>query len=529
MQTEKLTRLLSLTLFIVITTSLISSLFYKEQWLWLDEVLSYLLVSDPSITHMNAAVISGMDANPPLFPNLYWLLGQGISLNPLFLRAVSVVLFALTVTLFYRYTTRLIGNAVTNFFLITFIVALTYLNLTLATQVRTYALFLLIGWGYFVTMQRLSVSPGKATWLIGHYVVGVLLIFTHNFGLFYVAASGVFFAGLWGWSTQRAYRLVLATHGLIGLSWLVSWYPAFTIQTQAGKPHSWIPLPTVASFFRIVGELAPTLSSNLEYRPGLLVLPVLRFILIGGLFLYIVRPRLTQSFRVIQQDPAFMFYLLSGWIYLSVISLALVVSLVHTSVFLSRYLWPSHLLVIYQLVYAWYYVGTRWSVRSFASGRLLPLVAVYALLLWGFLFYQNKKGGVIFTGGILTYLPQLNPRYPVFFESAHYFLPIWFQDKTVNARYLLNWETASNPANVLNATVEYKILEAVRAHYHIPAILTDQRLFPSGPSHFYVIDEGNRYQIEEFIQKGRVKIIRQLPIALPGHRILECILQAPSK
>jgi hypothetical protein len=157
------------------------------------------------------------------------------------------------------------------------------------------------------------------------------------------------------------------------------------------------------------------------------------------------------------------------------------------------------------------------------------VVAVYALLLWGFLFYQNKKGGIIFTGGILTYLPQLDPQYPVFFESAHYFLPIWFQDKAVNARYLLNWETANNPTNVLNATVEYKILEAVRTHYHIAAILTDHQTFPSTLNHFYVIDESNRYQIEDFIKRGRVKIIRQLPIALAGHRILECSLQSPTE
>ncbi|RYF47584.1 MAG: hypothetical protein EOO39_48165 [Cytophagaceae bacterium] len=59
--------------------------------------------------------------------------------------------------------------------------------------------------------------------------------------------------------------------------------------------------------------------------------------------------------------------------------------------------------------------------------------------------------------------------------------------------------------------------------------MTKQDFNPANVPHFYVVDESSIYQIEDFIKKGRVKIIRQLPIALAGHRILECILQAPSK
>ncbi|QJD77494.1 hypothetical protein [Spirosoma rhododendri] len=523
-QPEKLTKWLSVGLFVILIGGLIPSLFYKEQWLWLDEVLSYLLVSDPSLTHMNDAIVSGMDANPPLFPNLYWLIGHGISLNPIFLRAVSVLLFASTIALFYRYVTSLIGTPVTNFVLITLIVSLTYLNVTLATQVRAYAVFLLIGFGYFIALQRLIGAPSRISWLLAQYGLGLLLVFTHNFGLFYVAVSGAFFVVLWLWSGQRTYLLVLATHGLIALSWLLLWYPEFAIQTQAGKPHSWIPLPTVTSFFRIAGELAPTLSAKLEMKPGMLTLTILRFVLVVGLFAYIAIPRLRKPFSTIKTDPAFGLYLLSGWIYIGVLAIAVGVSLVHTSVFLSRYLWPSHLLLVYQLLYAWYALGGRWTVWVFDSVWVRRAIPVYALLLVGFLFYQNKKGGIPFTDGIMRYMPQLDSRYPVLFESAHYFLPIWFQDKGVNAHYLLNWKTANDKDNILNATVEYKILEAVRNNYHINNILPEHSLAHYATSHFYVIDESNRYQVEDFIRKGSIRVVRQLPIDLPGHRILECVI-----
>ncbi|MFD2937193.1 hypothetical protein [Spirosoma flavum] len=523
---KKETLILSIVLAVTLSLSLIVSLFFKEQWLWMDEVLSYILISDPSIAHLNDAVVSGMDANPPLFANIYWFIGHAISLDPQFLRSVSVVIFAITIALFYDYTTTLIGKPVTNFVLITAIVSLTYLNLTLSTQVRAYALFLLVGFSYFVSLHRLISSPDRLGLLTTFSLTGVLLVFAHNFGLFYLAASGAFFVGLFLWSRQRDYLLVLAAHGLIVLVWLLIWYPNFVIQTNAGKPHSWIPLPTFQSFFNTVGELVPTVSASLEHQSLFQFLPILRFLFVTGLWLYLILPRLKQGFQTIKDDKAFTLYLLSGCIYLTTIAISLVVTLVHTSVFISRYLWPGHLLLIYQLVYAYYnFFGSR-SIRArtptVISRLLLP---VYTLLLAGFLFYQNRKI-VVFPSGILSYLPQLNKQYPVFVETADYFLPIWFHDKTTKIRYLLDWQTAATEGNILSATVEHKILKSVREKYDVPNILSTQQFNRVTVPHFYVIDESSNYQIEHFIQNGQVHVIRQLPIGIKGHRILECTLKS---
>lgn len=520
------TRWLSLALLLVVSVSLISSLFFKEKWLWMDEVLSYILISDPSIAHMNDALVSSMDQNPPVFPNVYWVLGHLVSENPQFLRAATVVTFALTLMLFYRYTTELIGTPVTNFVLITAVVAFTYLNLSLSTQIRGYSLFLFVCIGYFVVIHRLITSPGQAGLVIAFGLLALLLVFTHSFGLFYAAASGAFFAGLLLWSKNRQYVLVLAVHVLVLLVWLVVWYPNFVIQTEAGKPHSWIPIPTFSSFFTIVGELAPSISSSLERRSVFQVLPFLRFFLIVGLWVYIALPRLMKSnFRVLIRDKAFTFYLLAGFFYLVPIAISLGVSLFFRSVFISRYLWPGHLLVVYQLVYAFYFFRSRWQIgttRLAFATRLLPL---YILLLAGFMFYQNRKI-IAFPSGVLSYLPQLDKRYPVFVETADYFLPIWFHDKKTKIRYLLDWETAMNKSNILQATVAHKVLKSVREKYHVTNIMTEQDFHRSIVPHFYVIDESSNYQIEHFIKNGRVQIIRELPIGIKGHRILECTLRS---
>jgi hypothetical protein len=509
------TRLLSAGLLLVFCVSLITSLFFKEKWLWMDEVLSYLLVSDPSISHLNDAVVSGMDANPPLFANLYWFIGHYISLNPQFLRAVSIVIFTVTVILFYVYTTSLLGTPVSNFVAITALIALTYLNLSLSTQIRTYSLFLLISYVHFIYIHRLISEPTRVNLLIGCFISGLLLVFTHNFGLFYLAATGAFVLFVFLRLKERQYLFVLGTLGLIVLVWLVVWYPSFVIQTDAGKPHSWIPKPTFLSFFETVGELAPNLSSGLERQFP--VLAILRFGLVIGLFVYVVSQRLRNGFEAVIKDKAFQFYLLAGFVYFGVIGIALVVTFVHTSVFLSRYLWPSHLLLVYQLLYAGYYMLGNRRLPAFTV-RLVP---VYGLLIAAFLFYQNRKVS-IFPSGVLSYLPQLDKRYPVFVETADYFLPIWIHDKSVRVCYLLDWEAASKEGNMLNATVEHKILKSVREKYGVDNVVTLDRFNRKNFPHFYVVDEDSQFQIEQYLQNGQVKVVNKLPIAIKGHQILEC-------
>ena len=533
--------LLPVGLFLVLTVPLLASLFFREPWLWMDEVISYTLLTDPSLAHVNRAVVSGLDANPPLFVNLYWLLGHGISTDIVFLKSLSIGLFGLTVVLFFRYINQLVGTPPVNFVVLTGIFSLTFLNYVLATQIRTYALYTLLTVGFMLSAHRLIHTPGSLNWLLVHLGLGFLVLMSHNVGLFYVAASLGFFGLLWLWSGQRSYGWIAAAHLVCFGLWFVVWYPQFAIQAEAGKPHSWIPVPTFLSFFSTVGELLPSLSSQLEHIPALAWLPVARVLLVVGLFGYVALPRLRGGFRAVQTDPAFSFFLLSCLITVGVLVMALGVSLVHTSVFLSRYFWPSHLLLSYGLLYAGYALLPSLRPRLRAWPRLgtlfqagsasIPFLAVYGLLLLGFLFVQSRKVK-LFPSSIVPYLSQLNPRYPVFFESADYFLPIWHYH-LAPARYLLDWPSANAPGNLPNATVDYNIINGLRTHYGVRAALPSSQFLGekalSGPDlapngHFYVVDEASRYQIERLINDHHVRVLRRLPISIAGHQLLECSL-----
>lgn len=499
-----------------LSVTLIISMFFKESWLWMDEVLAYTLLSDPSLAHMNNAIISNLDANPPLFFNVYWVLGHSISLNPYFLRAVSIVLFAVTIALLHRYTTRLVGTARVNFVLFLLVTSLTYLNFTLSTQIRSYSFYLILSCAYFMVAHQLIRYPAKAVLLGLHLLVGLALVMTHNFGSFYVGASLSFFGLLWLWSKQRAYGVVLLSHALVFGLWFLLWFPNFRVQSQAAKPHTWIPLPTVLSFFNTLGELVPNLSARIEQLPGLTFLPMVRVAAVVGLFLYIALPRLKQGFRALIADEAFSFYVLSGYIALTVAGMTLLVSYGYKSVFLSRYQWPTFLLVLFQFTYAYHhFVGARQRSR-----HLTWLLSLSVIAMLGFMFYQNKKL-VLFPKAIVSYLPNNQAHYPVFFESADYFLPLHHYN-IANAHFLLSWQTALLPANIPNATVDYKIVESLHDKYGVDAAVPVSQFTKAHFPHFYVVDEASRYQIEDFIAHGRVKVIRSIPIPIKGHRLLEC-------
>ncbi|MFD1871849.1 hypothetical protein [Hymenobacter bucti] len=506
---------LSVAILIILAAGLIVSLFFKERWLWMDEVSSYVLLSDASLAHANKAVVSGLEANPPLTMNAYWLLGHGISMSPLFLRSCSVVFFALTVALFYRYITGLLGRPVANFVVLTGFVCLTYLNFTLATQVRSYALFSLLHMLFFLNSHRLTTAPTRLGVLLLEVALGTAVVYAHNFGLLYVATMAAFFFGLLLWSRRWEYLRVLGALAAVAGIWFGGWFTNFRLQSQIGKPHSWIPLPTLQSFFHTVGDLLPTVSASLEARPYLQFLPVLRVAAVVGLILYLGVPRLRQGYADLVKDPAALFFLQASFVALGTTVLTLVASFTVASVFLNRYMWPNHLLFAAVVIYAYHYFFRAGTV----PGRGLWLPA-YAVLLLPFIFYQNRKT-VIFPSVILPPLAGLNPQYPLFFESADYFLPVWYQHLRPNTYFLLDWPAALK-SPTLSSTIDYGIIVSLRNIYHVPQVVRLNEFNTQRFPRFYVMDQRSHYQIEEFLETGQVRVVRTIPTSIAGHRILEC-------
>jgi hypothetical protein len=358
-------------------------------------------------------------------------------------------------------------------------------------------------------------NPKNKSLLIGNFILATALIFTHNFGAFYVAVSFSFFCVLLIWSKYRNYIYVLAAHILSVFVWLLIWFPNFQIQSQTGKPHTWIPPLTFFTFFRTLGDLIPTISSQLEQQAK--ILPIIRVLVVVTVFLCIAIPKLKLGFKKFIGDKAFSFYILAGYVSFMTAGLSMLVSLVYMSVFLSRYQWISHLLIIFQIIYAY----NLWAYKVRYPQFVVRLVPVYIAAIGAFMFYQNKKIS-IFPSGILSYLPQLDKRYPVFFESADYFFPIWHH-QNVDAHYLLNWDAALAKDNMLNATVDHKMALSLREEYDVNKVVYVDELKQKRFSHFYIVDEFSRKQFDSLIRENKIKVVRVIPVGIAGHRILECI------
>src|SRR4051812_44311787 len=101
-------------------------------------------------------------------------------------------------------------------------------------------------------------------------------------------------------------------------------------------------------------------------------------------------------------------------------------------------------------------------------------------------------------------LPGLEPSYPVFVETAGYFLPIWFHRKDVPVRYLRDRESAFRPGNLLSTTVEHQILKSTREKYGVPGIVPLAEFTAETYPHFYVVDEAAIYGMERLVENGQI-------------------------
>lgn len=516
----RLTNRYSLALLGVLGVGLTASLWLRHRWLWQDEVISYVYLTTPSLGALHRALAGSLDANPPLFLDVYWLLGH-VSLHPQFLRAVSVGLFALTIALFYRYTTQRLGRPTTNFMVLTLFICATNLDYRLAIQVRGYSLFLLLNWLFFVSTHRLALAPGRRGQLLVHGLLATALAFVHNYGLFYVATAGAFFLVLAGWTRRWEYLWALGAQAVAGGLWLVGWFPTFQVQSQSGKPYSWIPAPTIDLFFRTVCELLPLHFDVFEANPYFRWLPMVRVAGLAWLLVVVGRPLLRRGPAALLQQPAHLMVVLAGFVAVGSTAVALAVSVAVVPVFISRYLWFNHLLFALIALQAYYRfarpgVGAAWR----------PLMPAYVVLLVVVVAYRSSRT-MLFSADIIGSTKALNPRYPLFFESVDYFLPIWHQRLHPQPRFLLDWPGALRSTSH-NAVSDYHEMETLRANFGVPQVVAPAEFTGTRFPRFYVVDEPGRYQIEGFVAAGRVRVLRVLPTSVADQHILECVFADPA-
>ncbi|RRB02046.1 hypothetical protein [Larkinella rosea] len=494
----------SFFLFLIMAVALATSTALKDHRLWLDEILSMILLSEDSFTHRIQAITTGIDANPPLFILLYSLFGRG----ELTLKIISILFFAGGVSVISGYLSGLTKKPMLVFVLTLIIVALTSMNYNLSSQIRNYSLFLFLSALYFTDLFRFVVNPKGRALLVRLSVWGMLLAFAHNFGLIYIAASMGVLALLTLWAKDARYLSGVAVGLLIFCLWVVIWYPHFLIQADTGKPFGWIKLPTFTSFLVTVDSLLPRIPVLSETSLYIIIPKVLAF---AGFFLAGLWRSLKAGFRETFRDPVRITFLASALLFWMVFALTLLISFGFTPIFYSRYFWPSHLLVIVQIVYL-----CRNS-PVVAMPRFYPyLIGIFAISAGAYLFRQNRKV-TLFPDYLETLSKAIPARFPVFFETGSDFLTADYYGLS-DAHYLLNWKVSLKNHDTLG----FKIIGAIQREYDKGEVVSELSFTKDRFPRFYVVDKTSHHLFEQYIDSGVLRVRSVKGGAVAGYRILEC-------
>ncbi len=200
---------------------------------WLDEANTILMAGRPPVALLDALT---RDGNPPLYYVIlhYWMVLFGDGERSV--RSLSAILGASLSPALYLAALRLAGRTAAA---VSGLLALAFpLHVYYSQQARMYSLLPVLALGFVVAFLEAVTRADKPLrrWLLV-VLAGIAVIWTHNYGLFLVAAAPFAFV-LCGPRTAVATRrlgLALAAIGLLDLLWL----PVVVRQAASGV-GAWI-------------------------------------------------------------------------------------------------------------------------------------------------------------------------------------------------------------------------------------------------------------------------------------------------
>ena len=407
----------------------------RHRILWSDELFAWTLLTDPSFHHMLSSWRAGADSGGIGFYLLgrVWidLFGKSDMAFSAFSAIDCFIAFAfawLTLRRIYRQEFVLAILFVTWFGSDTILWQM--------IQARFYGMLLAgVAFVLFTTVRStdelFTHSDQRNSTLFLNFAANVLLVSAHPLGIVY---SAIILCGT-AMSDLLHHRRRLFLYATSVLSWTAIWFSRENMQSTAnvGKPHFWTTTPHPIDLLKMY---QPDAVSYILY-------PVLLFLLITLLWPS-RRHRLFHDFLERSQ------VLIPGMILTAAPVALWILSQRGTSLFVDRYLIPFTLGVAI--------LGLEALTQLFPSGlsdaRLWARLGCAALL--AFLLFCSAKESIQdypktalvppfdFTETLAAQIPS---GLPVVFERPDIFHIMLFQQPTMRSVYLLDWETAIDPAS----------------------------------------------------------------------------------
>lgn len=478
------------TLSLIISCVIVS----HKKFFWLDELFSFYLLSDPNFSHMMAALSDKINSAPPLYFILGWLWAKLFNSTELSLRLFSslgicaaFVTVWITLRRIYNFWSASIGTLAA--------FCLSSVILEQNAETRFYGLFIAVcalGLLQYEIINRQE-KCSFAVLLFNTSIHGAIIL-THIFGFLYSGAilfSLVIRDRYFSFFRPSVYLSIV-------LGWLlfIPWINSFQNQADAGKPHSWIPIPNLIE-----------LINSFSFSQALAVLLV---ILLGiSYLLFSNEAQFEKIVNAQQKSLAETSFLILAYSVLAVPVVAWIISRTLESIFVSRYMIP---------------ITISWSILlTYLSSRIFPSVVaskIYGSSSSKRLIVKQKISLIMLMVFLVTYpilyaksygtqqLPGLKDdsygytELPIAVESPHVYLPrFYYSPKPNRYFFILDWQAALDKGNLLNSTVDYKVMEALKQNYPAQNIVQGKD-FLDRYNRFLVLDEDGRRWFEMRIKNN---------------------------
>ena len=235
---------LACLILIVATGALLRVAYLSSDSIWLDEAYSI------HVAHENISGIideASSDVHPPLYYFLlhYWINFFGDSEESA--RLLSALFGIICIPLAYKLAALLFDRPTG--ILSALFMAFSHFNIDFSQETRMYSLLVMLTLAslYFF----LKLFEARSNWMMmGYVLTSILLMHTHVYGLFVIAAENIFFLTLYFSSRElfkRVFKRWILAQSILFLLF-VPWLTVLTRQVLRVRKGFWIPRPTWNEF-----------------------------------------------------------------------------------------------------------------------------------------------------------------------------------------------------------------------------------------------------------------------------------------
>jgi hypothetical protein len=480
-------------------------LWSPHKQVWMDEIFTWREVSDPSLWHLYLAIQHGADGGQPLFYTTAWLWARVFGFGVVALRMYSCVAVSASLVITWLTFRRFYGVWATAFGVLAFW-GTSGVLLDQNVEARFYGLYLLavaITVNIYARLVACSV-PTRAL-LLAAFLSQAALVMTHVLGIIY---GGLALSALILFDAANG-RLRTKVYAVYSAGWLVLavWIPAIRASMAAGKPHSWIFMPTLTAL-RTAYLFADSFVWLKFFKRHSFELGFQAVSRIAELMIYLpLAVALLLSLRAISRFgwPVIARHrgpiLLLAYALLSAPVVLFVLSHLIAPVFVPRYLLPSGIGLAIVLTASADYVGAQ--IRS--RGRQVPRLLQGALV--AFLMVSPVLT-VVAVGQPNTYRGYLDVRRLEQMIPPHStVVAAWQEDFTKLMRlsdgrgthyyFPLDWSTAlQGPRSFV---LDYHLMAAYRDSGYYAQNIVDNRAFLCSHSDFLVLSAPNAATLDGIV------------------------------